>query len=95
MLFLLRIIFLIIAISAIQRMVKTFLRMIASSSSPAAHVPTHAKQPPQAHGGTTLLQQDPVCGTYVSVDSSLKRIVRGRVLHFCSEECRERFSASA
>ncbi len=32
----------------------------------------------------TVLQQDPVCGTYVAVDNSLKRIVSGRVVHFCS-----------
>jgi YHS domain-containing protein len=38
-----------------------------------------------------MLQQDPVCGTYVAVDSSLKKIVGGRVIHFCSAECRDRY----
>jgi YHS domain-containing protein len=41
----------------------------------------------------TTLQQDPVCGAYVAVDSSLKRAVNGRVLHFCSPECRDKYSA--
>jgi len=41
----------------------------------------------------TMLQQDPVCGTYVAVDSSLKRVVNGRVLHFCSPECRDKYSS--
>lgn len=42
---------------------------------------------------TTMLQQDPVCGTYVAIDSSLKRVVNGRVLHFCSAECRDKYSS--
>jgi YHS domain-containing protein len=42
---------------------------------------------------TAKLQQDPVCGAYVAVDSSLKRVVNGRVLHFCSPECRDKCSA--
>jgi YHS domain-containing protein len=47
-----------------------------------------------AHGNAaTMLQQDPVCGTYVAVDSSLKRVVNGRVLHFCSPECRDKYSS--
>jgi len=39
-----------------------------------------------------MLQCDPVCGTYVAVDSSLKKISNGKVFHFCSPECRERFT---
>jgi YHS domain-containing protein len=39
-----------------------------------------------------MLQQDPVCGTYVAIDSSLKRVVNDRVLHFCSPECRDKYS---
>lgn len=44
-------------------------------------------------GGATLLQQDPICGTYVAADSSLKKIVAGHVYHFCSAECRNKFTA--
>jgi len=43
-------------------------------------------------GAATMLQQDPVCGTYVAVDSSLKRIINGRVFHFCSPECRDKYA---
>lgn len=42
-------------------------------------------------GAATMLRQDPVCGTYVAIDASLKRIVNGQVVHFCSPECRDRF----
>ena len=41
---------------------------------------------------STVLQMDPVCGTYVAVDSSFKKIAAGKVYHFCSAECRERFT---
>jgi len=34
-----------------------------------------------------------VCGTYVAPDASLKRIVNGRVLHFCSPECRDKYGS--
>lgn len=39
----------------------------------------------------SLLHQDPVCGTYVASASSLKRIVNGQVVHFCSDKCRDEF----
>jgi YHS domain-containing protein len=39
------------------------------------------------------LVQDPVCGTYVGIDASLKRIVNGKVIHFCSPECRDQYAA--
>jgi YHS domain-containing protein len=49
--------------------------------------PRHAEAPP------TVLQMDPVCGTYVAADSSFKKIAGGKVYHFCSAECRNRFAA--
>jgi len=37
------------------------------------------------------LHRDPVCGTYVSPEVSLKLEHNGQVHHFCSAQCRERF----
>ncbi|MES1262405.1 MAG: YHS domain-containing protein [Acidobacteriota bacterium] len=48
-------------------------------------------RPAAKQTGDTLLQQDPVCGTYVSVETSLRKLTGGRVYHFCSAECRDRF----
>ncbi len=42
-------------------------------------------------GPATMLHQDPICGTYVAADTSLKRIFGGKVVHFCSPECRDRY----
>jgi YHS domain-containing protein len=37
------------------------------------------------------LKRDPVCGTYVSTSVSVKRTVKGQVVHFCSNECRDKY----
>ncbi len=85
--FLARLILFAIAISVIRSVVSFVQRAFSGSRTP----------PPVVRGGagtaTTMLQQDPVCGTYVAVDSSLKRVVNGKVLHFCSAECRDKYSS--
>lgn len=35
--------------------------------------------------------KDPVCGTYVEVDSSIKVRDGSKVHHFCSYECRQKY----
>jgi YHS domain-containing protein len=37
------------------------------------------------------LKKDPVCGTYVAAAASVKKTVRGEVIHFCSEACRDKY----
>ncbi|MGQ9635511.1 MAG: hypothetical protein ACUVXB_14855 [Bryobacteraceae bacterium] len=39
------------------------------------------------------LKRDPVCGTYVPESTSVKQIIEGRVIHFCSEDCRRKYRA--
>jgi YHS domain-containing protein len=51
-----------------------------------------ASAPRQNSPASTVLHQDPVCGTYVAPDASLKRVVGGKVIHFCSAECRDRYA---
>ncbi len=41
------------------------------------------------------LRKDPVCGTFVPVATSLKLVVNGETLYFCSAACRDRFPVSA
>jgi YHS domain-containing protein len=40
------------------------------------------------------LKKDPVCGTYVSPAASVTRTVGGRVMYFCSKECRDKYQAA-
>lgn len=36
------------------------------------------------------LKKDPVCGTYISTATSIKKISGGQTLHFCSTLCRDK-----
>lgn len=36
------------------------------------------------------LKKDPVCGTFVPESTSVKKTVRGEVVHFCSITCRDK-----
>jgi len=87
--FIFRIILFLVAISVI----KAVIRAVQSLFSPPrqAHNPGPPKQT-DSRAGATVLQQDPVCGTYVAIDTSLKKVVGGKVVHFCSPECRERYA---
>jgi len=86
--FLARLILFTIAISAVRWVVRFVQRAWMGIQAPRTM--NTADRP---HAAPTLLQQDPVCGTWVPIDSSLKTIVRGKVLHFCSPECRDRYRA--
>jgi YHS domain-containing protein len=83
---------LLIVISVIRSVINYIRRLWYSNRTPR---PTMFRQrtPPQQpqEPGSTLLQQDPVCGTYVSVETSLKKLVKGQVVYFCSPECRNRY----
>jgi len=37
------------------------------------------------------LQKDPVCGAFVSPAASVTTNVNGRIVHFCSAECRDKY----
>jgi YHS domain-containing protein len=52
-------------------------------------------QPDSAKPGAPVggeLKKDPVCGTYVPAQTSVKLNVKGEVYHFCSEDCMNKFS---
>ena len=76
-----------------------FLRQIVTGVMRAfSHMAgvTERQPPPQAReqlGGE--LKQDPVCGTFVAVSSSIKRTVNGEVIHFCSTACRDKYQRVA
>jgi YHS domain-containing protein len=57
--------------------------VVASPRKPAPTVST---------GGE--LKKDPVCGTYVSADTSVTRRINGQTVHFCSPDCRDKYRAA-
>ena len=98
--FLERIFLIFMAVSVARSVLQAVLRAFRGSQTPpdSAAGPTSAGQSPRtgtdANGGSasTLLHQDPVCGTYVAAASSLRKICNGKVFHFCSDECRNRYN---
>jgi YHS domain-containing protein len=84
--FLSRLILFLVAISLIRSVVRFVQRAFSNSE-----LRQTMSRPATGEPATTMLQQDPVCGTYVAIDTSLKRITNGRVIHFCSEECRDKY----
>jgi YHS domain-containing protein len=54
------------------------------------HAPQSEAQAPTVMSGGEL-KKDPVCGTYVSTSLAVTRTVKGEVVYFCSNECRNKF----
>jgi len=52
---------------------------------------SNLKDAPRRDTPVADLKKDPVCGTYVSAATSIKRTVNGSVVHFCSPECRDKY----
>jgi YHS domain-containing protein len=93
--FLSRILLFFVAVSVIRSVVNAVLRAFhgtdATRSQPAA--PAVRTGPDGPASASTLLHQDPVCGTYVAAGSSFRKICKGQVFHFCSEKCRDSYVA--
>jgi YHS domain-containing protein len=85
-----RLIMILIMISAIRSVVR-FLQGMGGRLGTQMRTRVNHSAASQPASGATMLRQDPVCGTYVAIDSSLKRVVNGKVVHFCSEACRDRY----
>lgn len=58
------------------------------TAKPIRPVPTTASP-----GGE--LKRDPVCGTYVSADTSVTKRINGQTVHFCSPACRDKYRAAS
>jgi YHS domain-containing protein len=84
-----RIFDIIIAVSVVLTVLR-YLRALFSGRITRQSV----SKPPAADQQTSILRQDPVCGTYVAIDASFKKIVDGKVIHFCSDECRDKYAQS-
>ncbi|HWQ56300.1 MAG TPA: hypothetical protein VN442_21615 [Bryobacteraceae bacterium] len=87
-LFLIRFILPLIAFLVIRYILKNLLGS-SGSSVPAAR---DGKED-EVHAGGEL-KRDPVCGTYVAVNSAVTKKVDGREIHFCSVACRDKYSVA-
>ena len=71
-------------------LLRMLLRSIVTGYRSSSRPSPEKRQPPPVHAGG-VLKKDPVCGTYVSADSSITRTINGEVVHFCSRECSEKY----
>jgi len=69
---------------------KGFSEMMSPPSSAGGTNQGAQQRPPSAAGGGPL-KRDPVCGTYIPVDHSVRKVIRGETLYFCSPECRDKY----
>lgn len=79
----------ILLISVIRAVAGILLKGIASFMSPASAPPPNPNASVPTAGE---LRKDPICGTYVSTDTQLKKISAGETYYFCSAECRDKFA---
>ncbi len=68
--------------------VRAVIRSFFASSSALRPQPGPGRHSPAQVGE---LKKDPVCGTYVSAAASVTRTVDGKVVYFCSEQCRDKY----
>ena len=71
--------------SFVAKMLKSSVRSRSSTQAGAS------KKQGGTIGGQTV--KDPQCGIYVATDLAIPATVSGKVIHFCSEECRSTFIA--
>ena len=94
--FLGRIIEILVFFAMIRSVLGLVMRIFRGTGAPRGGSPPPTEQV-NASGApkvseSTLLHQDPVCGTYVPAGSSLRKISKVQVFHFCSEACRDKFA---
>lgn len=78
----------IILISFLRSIIGILGKAFASLVEPQRPVPPSSAADARKAGE---LKRDPVCGTYVSTATSVKRTIAGEVVHFCSPACSEKY----
>ena len=74
-------------------LVRSILRSIFGGVNSQVAAQRGKPAPPVSPGGE--LKKDPVCGTYVSADTSVTKRIDGRTVHFCSPACRDKYRAAS
>lgn len=84
--------------NSLSRMLQAVLWGVVTGGLLAfVHQPGESDPHPKNCGGpensspAIRLYRDPVCGTYVSPEISIKLEKSGQITHFCSAGCRERY----
>ena len=81
----------IFVIAVVRMIAGTLARGVSELFQEETAASKKAQSPPATGGGA--LKRDPVCGTYVPVDNSVRKSVNGEVLYFCSPDCRDKYAS--
>jgi len=73
--------------------VRNILRALFSGLNSQVAAKPARPAPSVSRGGE--LKKDPVCGTYVSADTSVTKRINGEMVHFCSPACRDKYRAAS
>ncbi|MFZ2446475.1 MAG: hypothetical protein WAW37_08960 [Syntrophobacteraceae bacterium] len=79
-----RILFYLVLLAAAYVLYKKFVKTFLGPSDPDA---TGGGTPP----ANAEMIQDPQCGAYFLKERGVKGVVEGKVVHFCSEECYDKY----
>jgi uncharacterized protein len=79
----------ILLITLLRAIIGVLMKGLANLTSSSTNTSTGRQRDQTA----AELKKDPVCGAYVPATTSIKKMVGGSVLHFCSEACRDRYRA--
>jgi len=77
-----------LAFALLRSLFRSLFQGTRNVQRPAAQ-PSPSERTTVVAGGE--LKKDPVCGTYVSTGASVTRTVDGKLLYFCSKECRDKY----
>jgi len=84
-----RLLLLLVFIAFIRYVIATIARAFSETMRSQSPGPPDQQVPKSELGGE--LKQDPVCGTFVPIASSVKKTVNGELVHFCSVACRDKY----
>ena len=81
----------VVAIGLLRGIIGMIAKAFSDFSSPSPG-PAQSKRPPVPVA--EALKQDPVCGTFIALSSSVQKTVAGTTYYFCSPACRDKFKAA-
>jgi YHS domain-containing protein len=84
----------VVVITVLKSIIGIVLKGVAEAMKPGSTAPGAAPRPSGQVPLTGELKKDPVCGTYIAAATSIKEKVGGQTVHFCSQECRDKYDAS-
>jgi len=84
----------VVVITVLRSIIGIVLKGFGQAMRPGSPPPSGAPHPSAQVPLSGELKKDPVCGTYISTATSIKERTGGQTLHFCSQQCRDKYVAS-